>query len=130
MQPTADRHVMQILLAALLLVATGESPADDGTRRYLAIGARNCGQYTQAYKDTEGRARVEIREWVAGYLTAYNTMAADTYSIMGGSDLDAAMLWVANWCMTHPSRQLSNAMEALTAAFHPHRQRTAKETDR
>ncbi|MBI3370189.1 MAG: hypothetical protein HY017_00330 [Betaproteobacteria bacterium] len=114
----------KILLAALLLTATGEAPADDVGRRYLALEPRTCGQYTQAYKDPQAGANVELRGWVAGYLTAYNTLAADTYSITGGSDLDAAMLWLANWCMAHPSRQLSNAMEALTAAFHPQRQRT------
>jgi hypothetical protein len=113
--------------AAVLLVAmSGASGADrDGV--YAFHGVRNCWDYLIWRRTPNSVEHAMVGAWVAGYLTAYNRQTPDTVSILGKTDLNGALQWMENWCHTHPTETLGDAMRALTEEFHARRYRTAKE---
>jgi hypothetical protein len=47
--------------------------------------------------------QIIYENWLAGYLTAYNKYMAKMTNILEGTNIEEAMLWVGNYCRTHPT---------------------------
>lgn len=125
---------MKRILIALTLCAAGlpgaASAADDGGA-YWSQRPENCRNFRRAMDaDSRTPALDNIRNWVSGYLTAYNRMARDTYDILGLSEFQAAMQSIENYCKAHPLDNLSAAMEALTEEFNARRHQTKRQAGR
>lgn len=58
-----------------------------------------------------------------GYLTAYNTLAADTYDALGGKSLEEALAWLAAYCADHRLDSFDRAVTQLIIAHHERRAR-------
>jgi len=117
----------RLTLAAVLLIAMSNVWAGGGpTGGYTTLGVRSCGTYIQD-RQAHGVGYVIEQGWVGGYISAYNRLMPDTVNILGGTDLDSVMLWLANYCNAHPLEDLADAMVALTNERFPHRFRTPKD---
>jgi len=107
-----------ILVVVLAVMMAGS--AEGGI--YLTLSNKECPQYLEIRKKdlyTPERASVEF--WINGFLTAAHLYRDDTYSLLGGSRVDAAYLWLENWCRNHPFKSMSQGMEAFVTERHPHR---------
>jgi hypothetical protein len=65
--------------------------------------------------------------WVAGYLTAHNRNAPDTYNVLGAGSLPGVMLWLETYCRDNPQSQLAIGMDELTRELRAKRHRTIEE---
>lgn len=121
------------LIALTLCVAALPAPApaaDDGGA-YWSQRPESCRNFRRAMSaDSRTPAFTNIRNWIAGYLTAYNRMAPDTYDILGIAEIDAAVQSIENYCKAHPLDNLSAAMEAVTEEFHAKRYQTKRQAGR
>lgn len=114
-------YVMTI--AAVMSVATPSWATDKDGATYVQ-GPTSCGKYVADRK--AGRSdSVVLSGWVAGFLTAYNWTTPDTYSILGNSDLNSALLWLDNHCMANPLSTLVDGMTILVNELYPKRHRIA-----
>ena len=93
--------------ALLWLGAAGELPARDADGAYKArgLGLDTC----ISFLDTPEAERGPHFGWLAGYLTAYNYLVRDTYSIAEYSSLTRTNDWFARYCREHPERMLHEA---------------------
>jgi hypothetical protein len=112
---------MKWLLALMLLAIASLAQASDKDGRYWAQGKVSCSNYIERNKDVHDVEEVANRAWVAGYITAYNMLAPETYSILGNSNLESALLWLDKYCKANPSYDLVDGMSALVQDFHPTR---------
>ena len=115
MSPTTQRilpvvRVCACVLAALTAIGTGAANAADADGNYAVwgMGSKSCFAYKQAVAQGGNEA---FREFVMGYLTAYNAVAQDTYRIEGSMSLDEIMAWLGDYC---EARQMHSFEQALT----------------
>ena len=114
------------LLSCLVLMPNAWCAGSGGTRRVQ--GVLNCGSYAEgrasSVKD-DWRLTMSMG-WIAGYVTAYNLLAPDTYSILGRYDMNTVLAWMDGWCHANPQKTLDDGMLSLVAEAYPARQRTEK----
>lgn len=119
--------VLSLCAAALPLPAT----AADDSGAYWSQRPESCRAFRHAMgSDTRTPAQANIRGWIAGYLTAYNRMAPETYDILGISNIEAALETIENFCKANPLENLTAAMEVVTEQFHPRRHQTKRQAGR
>lgn len=115
----------------LLLVLMGAMPlafGADSQGTYKVYGAASCGDYVdeRAKRDSSKQIHYsQTRFWVAGWITAYNSLAQDTNDIMGNADMPSVLLWLEGYCKANPLEHLSDAMQAFTIQQRPKRKRSA-----
>jgi hypothetical protein len=110
-----------VFVAGALLAASTYGADRKGA--YRLYGSRTCSEYLQAKQEGNPVGGVAVDGWVAGYISAYNSIAPDTFNIMGGSDLGGALLWLKNYCEKQPLSELGEAMQLLIKELQPKRKR-------
>ena len=94
-------------LGLLGLGAAADLPARDAGGAYKArgLGLDTC----VSFRDTPEAERGPYFGWLARYLTAYNYLVRDTYSIAEYSSLARTGDWLEGYCREHPERMLHEA---------------------
>ena len=113
-----------------LALATGASllQAADKDRAYWSQRPDNCREFLKVHPTGEHRPEsVGVKNWIAGYITAYNRQTPDTYDITGSADFERALRSVDRFCKDNPLADLTAAMEAVTAELHPTRYQTQRQ---
>lgn len=92
---------------ALLWLGVAELPARDAAGGYKArgLGLDTCVSFLGVSETERGL----YYSWLAGYLTAYNYLVRDTYSIAEYSGLARTNDWFERYCRQHPDRMLHEA---------------------
>jgi|TARA_B110000908_G_scaffold159136_1_gene201004 hypothetical protein len=91
---------------------TGSVIAADSKGNYqvMGLGKSSCKAFIAS--DAEGKAF--FYSWLAGYMTAYNRIENDTYSILGQSKKLANLEgWLQDYCHLNPTLDFSNAIHKL-----------------
>ncbi|MEQ8234973.1 MAG: hypothetical protein RLW61_01645 [Gammaproteobacteria bacterium] len=112
------------LVPALLLAASSSTAgAADAAGNYAIWGAgsRSCHQFERARDDSTALA--SFRDYLMGYLTAYNTLAPQTYDALGGLSLEDALAWVDDYCDLHKIDSFERAVAQLIVSRHDARSR-------
>jgi hypothetical protein len=120
MLKSAIRPFWPVLLGALLVPATSPAADKDGNYAVWGMGAKSCFHFTQAQGKPEGEP---FQDYVSGYLTAYDALTADTYSITAGKDLDQVMAWITDYCTKKQIHSFEQALAEFTVEYHPQRSR-------
>jgi len=108
----------------VLALANSPAPAADKNGNYAVWGpgAKSCHAYNQS---TGEDARVPFRNYVMGYLTAYNAVNADTYAIAPDMNLDAVMTWFDDYCGEKPMHSFEQALIDFTSTHEAGRTKLA-----
>ena len=110
-----------MLVCLMMFAAMSGAWADDTNGQY-GILTDTCAEYA---KDRAKNRTLRYTSWIAGYVTAYNSVAPDTYNILAKSNVKSTMEWLDKWCKANPSEHLAGGMHALVKELHPTRQRFA-----
>jgi hypothetical protein len=115
------------LCALALGVVTLSATAVDANGKFGAHGARSCGEFLEAQKNPDKLyERAVIEGWMMGWVTGYNTMARDTYDIMGTTNLSSIRQWMTDYCAKNPQDPLSTGMIELALALQGSRKKTGQ----
>lgn len=117
------RHATVHALAAIVTLAGGPVWAADSGGNYAIwpLGASSCHRYGTTAADAAKRQ--PYRDFLTGYLTAYNTLADDTYNALGDMKLSDAMAWLDDYCDLHKLDGFERAIQQLVTARHDARRR-------
>ena len=119
------RLLMGVVLSCVVL---GSGAADNnGTSQFW--GTRTCGKYLSDVQQGNVESLFDAG-WVAGFITAYNIMAPDTYDIIGNSDMQSVTLFIRNYCKANSLKNVDDAMQPLIEQLLPKRHRSQKEAGR
>lgn len=114
------RNATAPLLACLL--ASSPAGAADGAGNYAIWGKGNksCFNYL---RDREQQEDADYKSYVMGYLTAYNTLSPETYSISGAMKLGDIMAWIDDYCDLQQVHGLEQALANFIVKHHDSRLR-------
>ncbi len=114
---------MGILLAVFVSGFSLNNMAADPEGNYAiwGEGSSSCFKYSKARaaeKDDNYKA------YLRGYLTSYNTISDDTYSISGKMNLTEMMGWLDNYCDEKAIDSIDRAIQMLITEVENDRYRT------
>lgn len=102
---------MPIWLMLLLAVPASHAADDHGNYAVWGMGSKSCHTYNQVSAQGETG---DYRNYVMGYLTAYNAVAQDTYRIEGNMNIDEIMTWIHDYCEVKPMNGFEQALSDFT----------------
>jgi len=105
------------LILLLLILSIVPANAADSNKDYkvMGLGQTSCKAFVAS--DAEGKAF--FYSWLAGYMTAYNRIENDTYSILGPSKkLGNIEGWLQDYCHLNPTIDFSDAIHKLLIKLH------------
>jgi hypothetical protein len=109
------------LAFALLALGATAVPAQarsaSGDFATLGVGSQSCAAYLTA-RHKGGIAEERFVTWTEGYLSAFNLIVSNTYSILGQREPGDALVWLDTYCNQSPDARYVNAVAAMTVAFH------------
>ena len=116
---------MKIIIAVLIIYLSmqGYTHAADRSGNYAIWGKGNksCFNYL---KDRDAEKDKAYKNYVMGYLTAYNTMTPETYNISGNLRLDDIMAWLDDYCDAKQVHGLEQSLIEFISKHHEKRLRT------
>jgi hypothetical protein len=111
-----------LLCVAACLTSCAVSAADArGNYAIWGAGGRSCNQFVQSRQEVAKLA--PFRDYLMGYLTAFNTLATDTYDAVGGETLETTQSWLDEYCQQHKMDSFEHALGQLLLARHDQRLR-------
>ena len=118
----------RILFALALSAVPAAAMAADAEGAYGSLRPESCREFRRVTaSDERTPSLMNIRGWIAGYITAYNRQTPDTYDVLGVTEFDAALRFIDGYCKAHPLDNLTAAMEALTEDLYAKRHRTRRQ---
>ena len=120
----------KIIFYILAVLSTDCFSADiDGNYSYHGYGTKSCGSYLAAIDSGNSSGNwgeyAQFGSWVTGYISAYNKLARDTFSIRGNTDFDGYMKYLEKHCNDNPLEDFHSATQSLIQALRPSRYVTA-----
>jgi len=97
-----------------------QAVAADANGRFGTVGVKSCAVFLQELEE-KSWGQMGNLGWLGGYITAYNLKTPNTYQILGNSDLLGAELWVKNYCLKNPLKNMAGAAESLMIELYPNR---------
>lgn len=123
------------LIAMILCSAATAMPtvafAADAEGAYSSQRPASCRELVYELRSRDRTpVLINIRNWISGYITAYNRQTAETFDILGIADFEAAMHSVENFCKARPLENLAAAMEVVTEDLYKTRHQTKRQAGR
>jgi hypothetical protein len=84
--------------------------ADRKTGASWEFSLVSCGKFVDARRSNTAGV---YQWWLAGYLSAMNQQLPDTYNLVGSDDLHGPMLWLENWCVQNPLKDMQDGADEL-----------------
>lgn len=100
-----------ILLLFLLGFAANFVNAADMAGRYLISGAGKDS--CRSYVDADEVGRSYYRTWLSGYISSYNYLSKDTYSIVNKKTVDELEAWLRGYCFSNVKDTYEQAVKSL-----------------
>lgn len=91
------------------LMSFGALAADKGGNYAIwGVGQSSCHKFVKALEADESR---QYKDYLMGYLTAFNTLSEDTYNISGNTKLGEVEQWLAGYCDLHQIESFNRAIQ-------------------
>ena len=99
-------------VSLILLTPSNLTQAADEAGQYLIMGLGNASCKSFIAEDELGQAY--YLSWLAGYMTAYNYIQEDTYSIMGETKtVNQIQSWLKDYCTINPDVSFEAAVRKM-----------------
>lgn len=114
---------MRIIISILIIGLSLQVPAADQTGNYAiwGKGQKSCFRYLKERSEDKDQA---YREYFMGYLTAYNAVTPETYSISRDMNLEQIMAWLDDYCDTNQVNGLEQSLLEFINNHYESRYRT------
>ena len=122
------KFITPILLLIMALIST-PLQAKDMNQKFATFGkgSESCLSYMTAR--VENRQEMDrVKQFVFGYLTAFNLIIPQNYNILGEHTMNDAFDWLDAHCLKVPDDNFTNALAALTQAYFDERKSFKKST--
>lgn len=110
-----------ILLPFSFHIPFASAADDEGNYAVWGEGGLSCFQYTKARAAEKDDL---LKAYIRGYLTSYNTVSADTYSISGSMKMPEMMEWLDDYCDEKAIDSFDRAIQMLITDMEDNRYKT------
>jgi len=110
------------VFAVLMLLFNPLLQAKDSKEQFATygLGGESCSAYLQA-RNTGGDVEDAYRQWLAGYVSAFNLIIDTTYDLFGSTDFEGLMDWLDKRCTKYPRANLTNTVARFSEIVFPYR---------
>lgn len=110
------------VIGIVMLLCVASAHARDYKQQFATYGAGNysCAEYSQAMSAGDDQEN-HIRQWLAGYISAFNLIRGDTYDIFGSTDFEGMIQWIDDRCTKYPNANLTNTIARFTEVTYSYR---------
>jgi len=110
------------LLAILMLLLNPLAVAKDSKEHFATygLGGESCSGYLQA-RQSGGETEDAYRQWLAGYISAFNLIIDSNYDLFGSTDFEGMMTWLDDRCEKYPRANLTNTVARFSEIVFPYR---------
>ena len=105
------KKILAISLSLALLPAAVFAVDTSGNYAVWGLGKKSCFGYQQAVVKGD---MDNYKNYIKGYLTAYNIFTEKTYSISGKMDENQIVEWLDSYCEDNPMSSFENALTSFT----------------
>lgn len=106
------------LLALLALALPATATDKNGNYAIWGVGSSACIKYSSMRTSKEDG---NYRDYLMGYMTAYNNLAENTYSISSTMTLDDILVWLDGECELKPTFSFDQVIMEFIIAHHEKR---------
>jgi len=119
------KNISGVLMTLIMINTIHSSMAADSKGNYAVWGegGASCFQYSKARAAEKDSG---FRSYLRGYLTSYNTISEDTYSITGAMKLPEALEWLDNYCDEKSVDSFNRAIQMLISDIEDKRYKTPR----
>lgn len=109
-------------LIIILSMASHSALAKDSKERFATygLGGESCDAYTNA-RNVGGIEEDEFRQWLAGYVSAFNLIIDSNYDLFGSTDFEGMLTWLDDRCEKYPRANITNTLARFTEIVFPYR---------
>lgn len=117
---------MKKIVILLMLLTVTNSYAEDAKGNFAIWGAGNksCFSYNIARENNDYN---DYKNFLMGFLTAYNALVPNTFSVSGDMDIDAIIDWIDVHCETN---KLDGFQQGVSAYILAHADKRLKKSPR
>ena len=102
--------VIWLVIISCLLIQPNQAADDTGQYLVMGLGNSSC----DAFLSEDALGAAYYMSWLAGYLTTYNQLQKDTYSIIGESkDVQQIESWLRDYCTVNGAETFESAARNL-----------------
>lgn len=120
--------IMICLFLSLMFCNISQAKDIDGEFVVFSVGAHKCSDYIKA-KDIGGNSFKSYKDWLSGYMSAFNLIVTNTYDIIGQRKYSQIIRWLDIYCKKNRNESFVNASAMLTVKLYPSRQNLAPNKD-
>lgn len=114
------KFIYTTLLALFLFSPASHAVDAEGNYAVWGVGKKSCFKYLKAREDKEDEAYID---YTKGFLTAYNLLIDNTYSLTGMMTIEDIMGWMDDFCA---EKQTSGYETALLIFIDDHEESRMK----
>ncbi|MEM7467254.1 MAG: hypothetical protein AAF387_10255 [Pseudomonadota bacterium] len=108
MKSTKIPIIACVLVLGAVLCPSAWAADAAGNYAIWGVGRSSCFQFSKAIAKDETE---KYRSYLMGYLTAFNTLSEETYSVSGKSKLNDISEWIENYCDSHQIESFNRAIQ-------------------
>ena len=113
-------QILSITCISLTLPPPTLAKDIDGEFIAFSVGTGSCKNYLAA-RQAGGSSFQTYKDWLSGYLSAFNLIVANTYDIVGKRRYKQLIRWVDRYCNKNQQQAFVNAAAQLTVKLFPSR---------
>ncbi len=113
---------LTIIISLLLIPALSLAVDSSGNYAVWGVGKKSCFGFTQAVAAGETQ---KYKDYMKGFLTAYNIFTEKTYSITGRMKEGQIIEWLNEYCGENPMSTVENALTSYTFDHYNKRMKTS-----
>lgn len=113
---------LTIIILFLGVSFTTQAMDKNGNYAVWSVGKKSCYSYNKARESEEQNI---YKTFVMGYLTAYNAISEETYSISGAMTLSDILIWLDDYCELKPVHSFELALSEFLIA---HKEKRLKQS--
>ncbi len=101
-----------MLMSSNMMSSNARAADADGAYVSFGVGNSSCSGWATARKADDVRT-VQYKEWLLGYLSAYNNWVHKGQNVAAGKDNAGLLAWIDTYCREHGADPLVQAVESL-----------------
>ena len=102
------KHLGSILFLLTVIPIQAQAIDNNGDFAIWGIGSKSCHSYNISRNTDEER---RYKDYIMGYLTAFNVQMPDTYRVAGQMNLDDILAWLDDYCDLKPIFAFEQSLE-------------------
>ena len=117
------KRLSSILFILCLFSSVAHAADKEGNYAVWGVGKKSCFKYLKARADQQDAAFIN---YTKGFITAYNMLIDDTYSLSGQMSIADIMSWMDDHCDLKKTSGYENALLVFIADHEESRMRRPK----